>query len=242
MLKNKKGTHVGKIISFIVFIVFITFTYIVLQPTVKIEKNKQALLDHLKLTLNENLTIKIKIFSVSLLNPVSENCIQLKDFTAYTKKNITFAVHNFTGSNKDSGVSLNKNNLVINKSLLTEDFFKVFYSKDFNDVPVFNSSSCATLTENLNYSIKAITSDRKIYDENIRKLIYLYSSNYSGLKEYFKIPRGNEFGFLFEYENGTIIETPGMPEIQNIYAEQIPIQYITKDAYVESGFLTIKVW
>ena len=49
-MKNRKkgGTHVGMMLSFVIFITFITFLYTIIQPSIQVQKSKQVTLDVLK--------------------------------------------------------------------------------------------------------------------------------------------------------------------------------------------------
>lgn len=44
----KKGSHVGMMISFVIFVTFLVFLYSILQPVIKIRQNKELVLDSLK--------------------------------------------------------------------------------------------------------------------------------------------------------------------------------------------------
>ena len=46
--RNKKATHVGVIFSFVIFITFLLFMVIILEPTSKIENEKKSTLEYLK--------------------------------------------------------------------------------------------------------------------------------------------------------------------------------------------------
>ncbi len=52
---EKKGSHVGMMLSFIIFITFFVFLYTVLQPIIKTEQNKKLILDSLEIELVEML-------------------------------------------------------------------------------------------------------------------------------------------------------------------------------------------
>jgi hypothetical protein len=69
-----------------------------------------------------------------------------------------------------------------------------------------------------------------------------YKLNYNELKTGLKISPGNEFGFEFTLSNGTKITAMNDLPTQNIYAEDLPVQYIDGNANILSGFINIKVW
>ena len=52
---GKKGSHVGMMLSFVIFVTFIVFLYSVLSPAIKIGQDKKLILDNLILELVEML-------------------------------------------------------------------------------------------------------------------------------------------------------------------------------------------
>jgi len=56
------------------------------------------------------------------------------------------------------------------------------------------------------------------------------------------IPPGSEFGFTFEYNNGTQINMGEQDVTTNVYVKELPMQYIDKDANTLLGKLIIKTW
>ncbi len=50
---NKKGSHVGMMLSFVIFVTFLVFLYSVLSPVVKTEQDKKLVLDSLILEMVE---------------------------------------------------------------------------------------------------------------------------------------------------------------------------------------------
>ena len=57
--KNRKGSHVGVVVSFVVFVTFLVFLYLIIQPATIRERDKQYILDYLKLNLVSNSTIAL---------------------------------------------------------------------------------------------------------------------------------------------------------------------------------------
>ncbi len=241
MLSNKKGTHIGKVLSFVIFVIFIFYIYAIIQPAIKTDKNKQSLLDYLKIELNENLSTKIKVMTVSLDNSISGNCIELKDFINFTDNNITLLAKNITGKILGSSVSSDKKNLFIQRGV-NEEFLKIYYSKDFPKLVQNSVTPCNTLIKDANYSIDSNIIRNKLLETKIKSLINEYETNYEKIKNNFNFPESNNFGFIFEYENKTILNTTQKRVQGDIYAEEYPIEYITENAEIEFGFLMIKIW
>ena len=55
MQKKKGGTHVGFILSFVIFVTFLIFLYSMLIEPTKTNQDKQYLLENLRINLIENI-------------------------------------------------------------------------------------------------------------------------------------------------------------------------------------------
>src|SRR3989339_10789 len=78
---NKRGSHVGFILSFVIFVLFILFLYTTIQPAIKIQKEKTLFIDYLKDVLVENFTVNLTTITIKINATVNPNkdCISLKD-------------------------------------------------------------------------------------------------------------------------------------------------------------------
>jgi len=64
MLNKKRGSHVGLILSFTIFIMFIVFLYTVINPMIKKFEGKESVLDSVKVKILENISEKVTIVSI----------------------------------------------------------------------------------------------------------------------------------------------------------------------------------
>ena len=78
---SKRGSHVGFILSFVIFVLFILFLYTTIQPAIKIQKEKTLFIDYLKDVLVENFTVNLTTMTIKINETVNPNkdCISLKD-------------------------------------------------------------------------------------------------------------------------------------------------------------------
>lgn len=149
---NKKGSHVGMMLSFVIFITFIVFLYSILQPLLTMRQNKEFALESLK---------------IELVNEIGAG-------TNYTRTSIT----------------------TTNSDFVTE----------------------------------------------LTGLATAYSNDYAGLKGDLEISEADEFGFVFEPEEGTTITAEkDIPPSVNIYAKKIPVYYVGDENSL-LGFITLKIW
>lgn len=85
--KNKRGSHVGFAIAFIIFISFVIFLLNILSPVTKVETDKDFLLKHLKNEIIENTSARLEIISIKndTLTCISNSLASGKNYTIISK-------------------------------------------------------------------------------------------------------------------------------------------------------------
>ncbi|MBA7696918.1 hypothetical protein ES703_105572 [subsurface metagenome] len=122
-------------------------------------------------------------------------------------------------------------------------FFKIYNSEEFEELDVGTMEKCNNLRrKEKEYIVGLIRTDEYIFETKIIDLRDEYETSYENLKNELNIPIGSEFGFSFTYSNKTIIGTSEKNVSTSVYAEEIPIQYIDREASTSSGFINIRVW
>ena len=224
-LENKKGSHVGMILSFVIFITFMVFVFTVLRPAVNAGQSKQTILQDIEDAITANVSANFTSTSVQIeqaINPkiIAKNetqSLQIVDF----------------GSGGDFGM------LILNRSVNDNLFFRVYYSPEFPVVE--NTYGACTRINDSNYSIGFTFRGKYIFENKMYALISNYNANYEEVRSNLNVPPGNDFGFGFIQNNGTRIDV-GTTGKQNVYSEEIPIQYIDSYANTLSGFINVRVW
>jgi hypothetical protein len=244
--KNCSGSHVGMILSFVMFITFTVFIYTIVSPTINTAESKKTLLNEIGLTLIKNMSATFTSLSISIAptsNP-NANCITLEGILYYAEISPNVIVRN--GAQTDQPVHYNPetdfNNLRVNRASMSDLFFKIYSSSEFSKIPETSISPCPLIPFEGGYEIGSLNSGQYIFEKNIYLLIENYKKDYDKLKTDLRISPGDEFGFEFILSNGTIISAIETLPTQNIYAEEIPVQYIDNSANVLSGFINVKVW
>ena len=236
--KNRKGSHVGVVLSFIIFITFLIFLYpLLIKPLIETNKGSQYLLDDLEANINQEVSAELTISSIEVNEGINQNCIELQNFINATEINSNIIVKNHRGLIQQGDVS--GNSLIINRNDNNDVFFKVSYSNEFkvlNDI----TSNCKLIQEN-DYKIGLIRTEKYVFETKIINLTKEYESNYESLKKRLELPARNEFDFSFIYDDKTSIGTK--KEVStSIYAEEIPVQYVNKKGDILLGDLNIRVW
>lgn len=245
-MKNKKGSHVGMILSFVIFITFTVFVYTLISPNINTAESKKTLLNEIGLSLINNMSSEFTSLSVSI--PASANptttCISLEGILLYAEisPNVIVKDAGQTEQPAHYNPGTDFNNLRINRAMTSLLFFKIYSSPEFEKIPETAIPSCSLVPFNGGYEIGSLNSGKYIFEKNMYALAEYYGLYYEKLKSELRISPGDEFGFEFTLSNGTKISAMGNLPTQNIYAEDIPVQYVDDEANILSGFINIKVW
>jgi len=238
MLEGKRGTHVGMILSVLLFMTFLLFLYSAVEPIIKTKGDKQVLLDSLEVGLIDELSADLTSVTISInnsYNPV-EGCIEIAHLDETTGLNsiVRDKDENLINSNSTAGY--------LKIGWENKRFFKVYYSDEPFDIYSLEGVTCVQPTKDNDYSVGLVKTDKQIFETKIIELKDSYESNYSDIKYNLKIPSDNNFGFDFIYNNGTTIEIGNESSQRGIYIEEVPIQYISNKGDILSGTIKLKIW
>ncbi len=235
---NRRGLHVGIMISFVIFTGFILFFYLIIQPNV-IRQEKQGFLDSTKARLIDEVSEELRIASVKINGAEGGGgCFQLNHFLAETGMSEKLIALNNDGESLTADV--NGDHLEVEGRGVS--FFRIYESEEFGEIEG-DLNGCGGLTEGEGYRLGSLKSEEEIFESMIIKIADKYENNLSGLKEDLNMAGVNEFGFSFEYSDGTVISV-GQEEIVNldVYVSDSQIQYINNNASREVGHLNVRVW
>lgn len=239
-MKNKKGSHVGLILSFVVFVTFLFFVFSILNPAVKEQKSKQLALELLKEKIFERITSEVSITSLKINNNTNYskldgtlfNCFEIDEFL--TGKNISLLDEE---GNKTPGNTDGSKIKVIHNS---KKFFRIIHSLEFDKEEVVDTPCLMLSSEN--YTLGSTRTDKNPFESKINSLLEEYLTNYTLLKNKFEISSEDSFGFSFINSSGDEIQR-GFQEVSgNVYIEKIPIQYYNLNAEIKSGDITLRIW
>ena len=203
MKLNKIGSHVGVIISFAIFIIFLVFLFIILEPSLKVTEKKEATIENIEALLVEYLDSELTTASVKINVALTENCItfnQLEPITATGLTGSNIFVKNSTNSNME--FKWTEPNLMV-KNEKKDNFFKVYASSAINSPQTYSPTGCQSISQG-KYTMGIVKTEEKTFEKNIIDAIEDYKADYSAFKQETGI--SDEVGFDFAYENGTIIK------------------------------------
>ncbi len=245
--RSRSGSHVGMILSFVIFITFIVFLYVVVQPAVKTGENKKTTLDYIESKIVENVSANFTSISIKIANKQSlknQNCIKLQQFFVYSGISAYIVVKNETENVQNAyyDPATDFDDVRINRNNEDNLFFKIYYSLEFDKVPTTAINPCTLVYYNKEYNISSMTTGKYVFNTSMSELINYYKMNYEDLKEQLNVPAGSEFGFGFVQSDGTKVEVGNATGSINVFAEEVPVQYIDAKANILSGFINVKVW
>jgi len=255
-MRGKGGSHVGMILSFVIFITFIVFLYSVVKPAINTGTDKKSILSSLETQVIKNVSSNLTSTTVQINNNPNKNCVVFANlltalgvqppYPLIVKNDLEAVQEAYAGSvgAEFGGLKIDNRN---KKNNVYDSFFNVYYSTNFNGLTTKDGLNCQILNYDINsntgdYTIGSVTLTKYAFENKINYLKDYYTANYDQLKTYLKIPPGNEFGFGFVKSDGTKTEVGTAPEKASVYADEIPVQYVDANANILSGFINLKVW
>jgi len=241
---DKRGSHVGMILSFVMFVTAILFLYEIMNPLSKSDEEKEKLIEQLKMSLEKPLKINLTTVTLSVENLNSEkDCISFERDIFKIDSNLeNHLVKDISGKIIKSKIEGNK------IQIETAETIKIYFMEGI-DINILNvDGDCQELKDKdkPNKDFIFTLSKNKVYSESkINEFIENLSSNeefYHKTKESFFLPSNSEFNLIFKYTNNSIIGEEKNITNTNVFVEEYPITYINSSADINSGFLSVFVW
>ena len=239
--KNRQASHVGVVLSFVLFVVFLTFLYSIVEPATRIQKDKQNVLDSLEKKLIEKFSAEVTSTTISIDKDLSlpQLCIKLENF-GNEEIGTRVAIKDSMGIAQGSSVSEgSEGDLQITRGDTGNYFFKIYNSSEFAELET--KTACFNVVDT-KYRRGLTKTKKYIFENKVSELID-GDYNYEVLKDELNVPQEIEFFFSFEDNGEEVIEPEEkIPQSVNVYAKRIPVHYIDGEANILQGFITIKVW
>jgi hypothetical protein len=236
---NKQGSHVGVMISFVIFITFVIFMYSIVQPALNVQRDKEALSTSLELGILKKVSYDLTTGTIFLESSMGSGCVELNDAID------ELGIGNNLAVRDEGGTILNTyidgNDVLVQGTSTSGYFLKMHYSPILEEAEP-TSLSCTELQEGEDYIIGLVKTHKYLFEIKMIELIEDYASQYENLKTELNILEGMEFGYGIILSNGTTIETKAEEPSTNIYIQQTPIQYVNKDGEIVPGYIKTKIW
>lgn len=237
MLKNKRGSHVGVILSFVIFVTFLVFLFSIFGSPIKIPTNKDTLINYIEVEILNRFSSKLTILTISPDSSVAKDCIEIAN------EGLGFENLNSLVKDKDERLiasAPNKGTILKIDWTGAEEFFKIYYSEEpLSNLEKSFGEDCYQL---LSSDISSVRDTVYVNVNKISNFIFEYESNYSRLKEELNIPVNTEFSLSFTDAEGRVNQTEQKDITADIFSREIPVQYFNESADINSGFINIRVW
>ncbi len=247
MKKSKRGTHVGVILSFVIFVTFLVFLYVILQPSIRTGASDQNLLNDLEENLVSRVSADMTSVSVGIDGSVldTKTCLKLNGLITKTEISTNIIVKNDSEDTFKSYLIGSTGNfgLLVDREESGTTLLKVRVSEEFPPIMVDPGiSNCEDLNEDNGYIIGLVRTDKYIFESKVEDLMSKYRIDYGGTKDTLSVSDQNEFGFSFTYSNGTTIKTNEVNVSTDVFARELPVLYVDKNAGKVSGLIGIRIW
>ncbi len=231
---KKNGSHVGFVLSFVVFVTFLIFIYSVLIPTTKV-KDKPLILEKIAENLLKNISSEIITLTISVSPEFEFNseCVSISDSELISRLKKGFVVKS------NEKILDYQSSTVFKIKNENKRFLKIFSSDSFEDKTKF-LGSCESIDDN--FEINSVKIENYSFEKKINLLFEFYERDYENLKTSLEIPEDAEFEFDFYDDNGNVIATKNTTALTNIYSKKISVQYINNSVSLVSGEINLRIW
>lgn len=239
--KNKRGSHVSVVISFVVFITFLIFLFIIFEPSLSFSSSKKTTLNTAAASFENYLSSDLHTITAYLNNaPGGASCLDIRDLEAVDETGLASTnifVKNSGGNQLDfewveAGTDLRVENTGGNR------LFKIYLADSIISGET-TYSGCQDILQDA--YVVSVKKDRYVSEWKIINALSLYKTNYDQLRQNIGIS-AEEFGFDFIYANGTVVSTGNNEQILNIYTKKINVDYFDKNLNLNSGTVIVKIW
>lgn len=239
---NKKGSHVGVVVSFVIFVTFLIFLYTMLQPITVKERGREYILDYLTLNLLGEATGNLTTMVIHIDEEVNPpfTCVQLQNFNQHLDRSLWGNLLFNDPDGNEITYEERNNKIYVNTGTGFSGILTVYYSENIIGEQE-SMSPCSPHETNVGY----IRSFSELFGTKMYELKDEYDLNYEGLKAHLGIPEGTEFNFyVLDGARKPIIsaEMYKIPTDRSVYVEETPIQYLNEDGNMIFGFLLVKIW
>lgn len=234
---NKRGSHVGMVLSFVIFVTFLLFIFSVLQPEIQEDKTNKAAMKNLEREIIENISNKLSSFTLSVKNESikTNDCFKINNLIPEKDKVI------IRNSSKEIIGASNSGGNLVSEYLTKRGFFKVYHSHLFEEEKI----SCKQiLVFESNYSVSSKTKTKYIFSLLAKELANSLEIKYNSMKNILNVPKNKDFQFALVLNNGTEIGNLNISENlkTNVEFKEWPVQYVDDKANILPGNVKIRVW
>jgi hypothetical protein len=240
---DKRGSHVGMILSFVLFVTALIFLYDIMRPVTQTTNEKEKLIEQVRMSLEKELQRELTTSTVRITVSGEENknkCVKLnysKLGENLSEEHLVKFVSGKTIKSKIDGESIFIEN--------TSEPLRIFFAEELINENFSNPPECTDADGNGNNIGYTFTTSKKDYyfEKDLEKFLeeIKQEENYSKIKEEFLLPKDADFNLIIIFNGETKGEEKNVSGT-NVFANRYPIIYLNSSADVNSGFFDISVW
>ncbi len=253
MIFSKKGSHVGMIVSFALFVTMLLALLTISNFGVSEQPNKQALLEYLEVALiaqfSDTLTTT-SLYSISRTNPQS-NCFTFDQYLSEITGDYVVVAKD--DSNTRVPATLTETAVIIEDK--NSPSITLLYSKQFDALETNNFCPQQLRYENpKQFEIGFSRTKDAIFLQNIIQTFEKYQSpsGYDELRSILNVPQGTEFGFALLDRDRNVINNPSGKPLDtqpkefnpqtNVFSKEVYIEYFDESGNTNLGIIRIDLW
>lgn len=244
-MKSKKGlSHVEVIISFFIFVGFVLFLFVIINP---FKKNiSDDVLNSALLNIDENLTTNISTVSINLNNSAditniySKGCFEIDLFPAIDcNSNRNVIVKDINGKILNANLDLIQHKLLI--SATTNSFYTIYCSEEI--IPQSLTQTDCPMLDSENYSLGIINFRSLWSNSKLLGFNQSYYNDYPNLKAQI-VPQGTEFGLIVTDINGNVYtkNLNTIPKGISVKSNTLPVDILYNNATTLTYAERVYVW
>jgi hypothetical protein len=219
--RQKKGTHVGFVLSFVLFVFSLLFIYALFGPQITSLLRNPTDADSIKDNLIKDVSNEVTVVTVKFSS--DDDCLGDLFEKVFGSSNIDdkFIVKDSNDNLVEAGFS--GENIKIARG--GNDFFKIYFSDAFE---ADSNPSCSGVDSDYSVGVKK---ERIVFQSKVEESV-------GSEEELF----GDFASVGFVYNNGTEIRTRDEFPNVNVFVSEYPVRYFSNDRDILSGGLKVYTW
>ena len=237
-MKKRGFSHVEAILSFLLFIGFLTFAFFFFSPF----SGNRVLDSSIVYASNEvsnNVTTGLESYSIVIDENTIENVVRLDIDTSLS--DVGVRVENSQGEVVDSKIIVIDDMEQVYFDRSSDRFFVVMFNENFSVGDLAGDGSL--LIEGVNYTISSSEKREVLSEARISALKVNYENDYVELKKNFNLPNRIDFSFILEFNfTDKILTEREIPESLEVISVQERVEVVREDGRITFANLITKVW
>jgi lipopolysaccharide export LptBFGC system permease protein LptF len=240
-IEKKGGGHIEIILSFVIFIGFISFILYFLNPFQQ-QDLTEGYLQIIENRILEN--ISTELVSITLvLDENEENCVSIKSPLSEKRKDYNLISKNQKEKIITSSAQNPKGKVLIKPN--NENVFFLYFNEDFVEHSD-NLDDCEEIEpDKYQFGMRVLSQIVSLprINESKRNLKERFNEEYNELKEKIGLPASIEFDLMFyDLKGNLLVNLDKTAPRTTVYSKRVPIRILDKDGEMVYGFMNIRVW